>query len=279
MNDCRRRPGAADDAETRGSTTMNEILADLSGPLDAARNWPARQFELLARAGVLEWVIPEEYGGQAVTEPELIAGYIELASACLATTFVLTQRNGACQRIAATQNDGLKAELLPKLATGELFATVGISHLTTSRQHWRLPAVQVAETESALCFEGEVPWVTGAAHADYVVTGGTLADGRQLLAAIPTSAPGVEIGPPAQLLALSASQTSAIRLNQVTVDRQYLIAGPVEQVMRQGSGGTGSLGTSALAVGLSQAALDRLAAEAALRPELAPIVQPLQEEC
>src|SRR5258708_28883325 len=103
-----------------------EKLAAQSGGLDARQEWPARQFELLAQQGILGWVIPREYGGTSVGEQELLAGYVKLAESCLTTTFVLTQRNGACQRIAASPNDWLKAELLPKLARGEAFATVGI---------------------------------------------------------------------------------------------------------------------------------------------------------
>ena len=75
------------------------------------------------------WVIPAEYGGDDITSLELTQGYEQLAQACLTTTFVLTQRNGACQRIAGSENASLKAELLPALCKGELFATVGISHL------------------------------------------------------------------------------------------------------------------------------------------------------
>lgn len=260
---------------------MHELLQQLStraAQVDAASAWPAEQFDLLARAGVLGWVIPAEFGGAAVSERELLTGYVDLAAACLTTTFVLTQRNGACQRMAGSQNDGLKNELLPKLARGELFATVGISHLTTSRQHLRLPAVRVTQEAGGFRFDGEVPWVTGAAHADYLVTGGALADGRQVLAAIPAKLPGVAVGPPARLLALSASYTSPVKLDHVLVDEQFLIAGPVEQVMRQGAASTGSLGTSALAAGLSRAALEHLAAEAAHRPDLAPILQPLSAE-
>src|SRR5262245_59792113 len=96
-----------------------------------------------------------------IGQPELLSSIMRLAAACLTTTFILTPRNGACQRIAASPNETLKTQLLPRLARGELFATVGISHLTTSRQHLRLPAVQVSETGRALQFHGEVPWVTG----------------------------------------------------------------------------------------------------------------------
>src|SRR5579872_5484296 len=100
--------------------TLSDKLSELSGPLDADGHWPAEQFALLAEAGVLGWVIPREYGGCAIGETALLSGYVDLASACLATTFVLTQRNGACQRIAGSQNERLKADLLPRLARGEL---------------------------------------------------------------------------------------------------------------------------------------------------------------
>lgn len=260
----------------------NDLLSDLaalSASLDARQNWPAEQFALLAKAGVLGWVIPAAYGGTDISERELLAGYVELASACLTTTFVLTQRNGACQRIAASTNGDLKSRLLPELARGELFATVGISHLTTSRQHLKAPAVRAVEEGTGYRLEGEVPWVTGAAHADYIVTGGTVDGGRQLLAAVPTAAAGVHVAPAARLLALSASQTSSVRLDGVLIERELIVAGPIEQVMRHGASSTGSLGTSALAAGLSRAALDRLADEGVVRPDLMPICDPLREEC
>lgn len=255
-------------------------LANLSGTLDVTQAWPAEQFDLLAQAGVLGWGIPQQFAGLDTTSRQLLEGYIRLAAACLTTTFVLTQRNGACQRIAGSSNDALRGDLLPRLARGEIFATVGISHLTTSRQHWRQPAVKVEQTSGGLRFDGEVPWVTGGAHADFIVTGGTLGDGRQVLAAIPTDLAGVRVGPPARLLALGASQTSSVRLDQVMVDERWLIAGPVEQVMKQSAGaGAGSLATSALAVGLSQAAIEHLQSEAERRPDLQEIIAPLRTEC
>jgi alkylation response protein AidB-like acyl-CoA dehydrogenase len=267
---------------TAGGVTPELLrqLAELSRSLDREQAWPAEQFELLGRAGVLGWAVPRAYAGTDAAPRAMLEGYMRLAAACLTTTFVLTQRNGACLRIAGSLNERLRQDLLPRLATGEIFATVGISHLTTSRQHWRQPAVNVEETSCGLRFDGEVPWVTGAACADFIVTGGTLADGRQVLAAIPTELAGVEVGPPAKLLALGASQTSSVRLARVMLDEQWLVAGPVEQVMKQSAGGgAGSLGTSALAAGLSQAAIEHLQVEAGRRPDLHEILVPLRAEC
>ncbi|MEX0716169.1 MAG: acyl-CoA dehydrogenase family protein [Planctomycetaceae bacterium] len=240
-----------------------------SAEIDPARLWPAEQFARLADAGVLGWVIPRRFGGTELSAEDLNRGYEALAAACLVTTFVLTQRNGACQRIGGCDNADLKSDLLPRLAADDVFATVGVSHLTTSRQHFRAPAIAVRETDRGFVLEGNVPWVTGAPFADYVMTGGTCDDGRQMLVAIPMDHVGVTVRSPPRLLALNASQTASIELDGVELDRHWLIAGPVEKVMQQGEvGGTGSVTTSALAVGHAAAAIARLAEEAERRPDL-----------
>jgi len=255
-------------------------LAALSPQLESGElDWPGPQFEELAKSGVLGYVIPREHGGGEVTAAELTASYVRLSTACLVTTFVLTQRNGACQRIAASENEELKAMLLPTLSRGERFATVGVSHLTTSRQHLGRPAVTVEQRGSVYRLNGTAPWVTGAKYADDIVTGGTCADGRQILAAVPTDAPGVAVNPPPKLLALNASQTGSVEFDGVEVDERRVIAGPVEQVMKQGvGGGAGSLTTSALAVGTALGTLQRLEAEMENRPSLADVYKPLADE-
>ena len=259
---------------------MCERLTQQTGALEGNRNWPGDQLEWLADVGVLGWVIPAEFGGGGISAEDLTLGYKSLAAACLTTTFVLTQRNGACQRIAGAEQDTLKTELLPGLCSAETFATVGVSHLTTSRQYLRKPAVAVTETDSGFLFNGVIPWVTGAKFADEIVTGGTCPDGRQVLAVIPTVAEGVTVEQPPRLLALNASQTGAVRLENVEIDRRWLIAGPIENVMKLGKGGgTGSLTTSALAVGTAEGALRRLKVEADNRPDLVEIYEPLNAEC
>jgi alkylation response protein AidB-like acyl-CoA dehydrogenase len=256
-----------------------EHLAEASPVLERPGAWPADQFVRLAASGVLGWVIPRDYGGSEVAQEELIYGYERLATACLTTTFVLTQRNGACQRIAGAEQPHIKHKLLPPLAAGELFATVGVSHLTTSRQHWKQPAVRAARVPGGIRLEGSVPWVTGARQADYVVTGGTCDDGRQVLIALPTRLAGVRVGDPAPLLALNASQTASIELDGTMVPEEFVLAGPVENVMGRGEGGgTGSVATSSLAVGLSARAVEHLDREADARPDLRAIVQPLHAE-
>ena len=61
--------------------------------------------------------------------------------------------------------------LLPPLARGATFTTVGLSQLTTSRQHLGRPALVAAQDEDGWRLDGLCPWVTGADACDTIVTG------------------------------------------------------------------------------------------------------------
>lgn len=265
-------------AESEPFQSLLEELRNSSNSLNGHDTWPADQLHAMSEANVLGWLIPEEFDGSNIFNLDLTIGYEKLAAACLASTFVLTQRNAAIQRIVRSENEELKKDLLPKLATDSLFATVGISHLTTSRQHLGTPAVTAERVDTGFILNGEVPWVTGADKADVIVCGGTLENSSQVLVALEASIEGVDVAPAVPLMALNSSRTSTVRLNNVSVPLEYLLHGPVENVMKQTGGGAGSYTTSALAVGHAGNAIRLLRKEADRRPELIEILQPFDDE-
>ena len=213
--------------------------------------------------------MPQAFGGAEWSPEDITRGYLQLSAGCLATTFVITQYTGAARRVAASFNDDLKAELLPRLANGEIFSTVGISHLTTSRRHLGKNILRATETNDGFLLDGMAPWVTGVPMADNVVVGATLDDECQILIVVPTDLEGVERPDPEPLIALNASQTAPLILKECRVPRRYLLAGPVEEVMKQGIGArTGGVQTSTLAVGLARAAIEFLSGEAVSRGDL-----------
>jgi len=260
-------------------TQLQQQLADLAPQLESADAWPEQQLKLCAQYGVFEWFLPKTFGGQEWSEEDIVRGYLKLSAACLTTTFVITQRMGACKRIAICENESLQQAWLPALIAGDKFATVGISHLTTSRRHLAKPVLAAEESDQGFVLSGYSPWVTGAPFADLVVTGATLPDQRQVLLALPTDTPGVTIGPSADLVGLSASRTGAVQLDQVRVDQSMLLAGPIENVIGQGAGAkTGGLQTSTLAIGLADAAIDFLEEEAGKRANLGSPAQAMRAE-
>jgi alkylation response protein AidB-like acyl-CoA dehydrogenase len=254
-------------------------MADQADLLDMSGRWPAEQLELCGRYGVFGWFVPLEHGGQGWSDADVIRGYLRLAAACLTTTFVITQRTGACRRILASGNQPLISRYLPNLLSGRSFATVGISHLTTSRRHLAKPVMTARETASGFVLDGFSPWVTGGGHAETIVTGATLDDGRQILVALPAASAGVEVAEPARLVALSSSHTGQVNCHDVAIERDALLAGPIENVMSQGIGArTGGVETSTLAAGLAAAALNYLRGQAIHRPDLTPAVSGFARE-
>ena len=251
-----------------------ERIAEHARETDLTGQWPAEQLRLCGEYGVFEWFLDGEWGGQRWDHEAIIRGYLELSRACLTTTFIITQRSGACQRIATCDRQELKELLLPDLAMGKSFATVGISHLTTSRQYVKTPVMRAERVDGGFVLAGYSPWVTGALHADHVVTGAVVMENgaattEQVLVALPTNLPGVSIPAPARLLGVSASDTGEVHCERVFVADRWVIAGPVENVMSLGSGaGTGGHQTSTLALGLSRAALDYIAGESTTRTGL-----------
>ena len=256
-----------------------EKLRDLGASLEKDDAWVGEQLRICGQAGVFEWFLPPEVGGQGWSDVDVIRGYLKLSAACLTTTFVITQRTGACQRIGFSGNEAACAELLPDLISGKSFATVGISHLTTSRRHLAKPVLRAEETADGFLLDGFSPWVTGAPHAQHVVIGATMDDERQVLIALPMDLPGVSAPTPPTLVGLNASQTGQVKLDNVVVDRRWLLAGPAENVMRSGVGaGTGGLQTSTLAIGLAAGAIEYIFAEGDKRSDLVEPAEHLQED-
>jgi alkylation response protein AidB-like acyl-CoA dehydrogenase len=182
----------------------------------------------------------------------------------MTAALILTQHDGACQLIAASDATDLKRRWLPGLAAGDRLATVGISQLTTS-QRGNGPAMRAAVDGDGFQLDGFMPWVTSAGRCDLIVTGGVFAEtdaagrvpeGHQILAALPIDREGVEIpDQPMQLAALGASWTSAVTCRRVWIDAADVIRGPAERVLSIRAP-VKSLTVSATGIGLAEALLE-----------------------
>lgn len=255
-----------------------DALAEGWAALDEPTAWPARQLDALARYGVYSWFLPTEWGGLAWAERDLLEALVRLSSACLTTTFILTQRVAATSRLVASDNAALKTELLPPLLTSETFATVGISHLTTSRRHVA-PVLTAQPHDDGYVLNGYSPWVTGADRAQTVVVGATLPGEEQLLLAVDMRTEGIDVPPPEALVALGASHTGRVEFRDALVPRERLLGEPRQNILQQGlTARTGGSQTSALALGVTDRALAILEHEALQRMDLAEPADALRAE-
>ena len=275
-----------------------ENLRRAAGRWKTINDWPQPSLEMCGRHGVFRDLagVPGDEGDRPPNAAEQIETLVKLAKADLLTTFVITQHVGAIKRILASDSlldEGTAPrqhhhQVISRLLSGQSIASVGISHLTTSRLHLGRPAVRATACRDGYVFEGTIPWVTGAPSIEWVVVGAALEDQSQILALISLNDSGVRPGPGAEMVSMSASCTDAIELDHVMVNSKQVLSGPRENVLvrpnpsdgasADSSGGAGGLQTSALALGLSSAALDYLADESQRRDHLRCVVNALQTE-
>ena len=245
-------------------------LAALAGHADAEPIWPATSLRIARELGAPRWSIPTEWGGQALDRAVQLEGSEQIAAADLTTSFILSQREAAV-RLILQANDSIRQRYLPALARESCSPRLAC-RLTTSGQH-RAPSLRSGAGEKGYRLDGEVPWVTGADHADLIVIGGVLEDGKQILLLLSRSLPGLWVESPLSLAALMGSRTAKVRCDGVEVPSDHVLAGPGEHLVRSGGG----LDTSCLALGLTRAAVAFMLQESERRPAVAPASQRLND--
>ncbi len=252
-------------------------LAAIDGDEADRDEWPARLWAIVDRIGAPRWTLPVVLGGRNDPRPVLVQRHARLAAGSLTAAFILSQHEAGLRRLMAAVDRPIAAHWLQAVAQDQAVATVGISHLTTSKR-LGAQAIRISQVAGGRYrLDGRMPWVTAAPRADLVVTGGSLDDGRQALIALPTNAPGITVQPPFPLAALQASCTSEIALDGVEVTEAEILAGPGHDVLAHpGAVGTGGLETSALALGQARAALSALVELSPSRDDLG---EPLEALC
>lgn len=250
---------------------LRGLARDLSAAdreAEASTTWPQHLWQVLEQGGATCWALPEHLGGDAPSRPLLVQRYATVAEGSLTAAFILTQHDAAIRRLAAARESRKAAMWMERVASRDVFPTVGISQLTTSRRHGDR-AMTATEVPGGFVLNGTMPWVTAAERADLFVTGGVLDDGRQMLATVARGANGLVVREAFDLAALVGSRTSEVECHEVRIAHEDVLAGPSPDVMATpGLAGTGGLETSALALGQARAALTALAKTAEDRPDL-----------
>lgn len=228
--------------------------------------WKSGGFAELAASGSLAGFLPADVGGTGGTEVAKLIFLTAVAESCLTTALAVSQWAAACRMINVANTD-VRTRWLPGIIEGCCLTTIGISQLTTSRQHLGKRVLAADEVADGWQLNGVCPWVTGADSVDTIVTGAITDEGQRFFV-VETSAPGLVVEPPMQMLALSGSRTSLVRLSDV---KAASVITPSD-----GAGArTGGLSTTALALGATKASITIIEKESIKRPELKPIAEQL----
>jgi alkylation response protein AidB-like acyl-CoA dehydrogenase len=149
-------PMTGSDVPARIHDLAARFLADAAA-VDAADTVPGDHLRGLAEAGLYGIFAPPEAGGLGLGYPEVCLVVEELASACLASTFVWAQH----LRLLGAMLDpatpaALREALLPGVIRGEVRGGVALAGLLPGP-----PRLRARPVAGGWIVDGDAPWVSG----------------------------------------------------------------------------------------------------------------------
>lgn len=241
---------------------------------DRENHWPAEIHARLAALGVFGLTVPEAYGGSGPDISATMAVIEELAkrSTAIACSYIM----GVCyagMNLVESGSAAQRAELLPRLARGELLFAYGLSEPNVGGDLAAVETQARIEGDSVVV-NGAKRWCTGAHIADYIFclvrSGAREEKYRNLsIVLVPPGAPGVAIAPLGHL-GIRGVETKDVTFDEVRVPLANILGGPE----KWGAGWTQLAGRaleveklelSACALGIATAAVEDATAYAQQR--------------
>jgi alkylation response protein AidB-like acyl-CoA dehydrogenase len=196
------------------------ILFPAALQTDTSDRVPRANLDAIAEAGLYGAAGPPQYGGLG-GDLSTLCGVVEaLAGGCLSTTFVWIQHQTPVRTIAATTNEALRQEWLPRLCSGQTRAGIALGGL-------RAGPTQITATRAGGSWRlaGNVPYITGWSHIDMLfVAARTEATTPQVITAlVPAEASDALSVERLPLLATNASYTVKAQIRGLFVPDERVI--------------------------------------------------------
>ncbi|MDO4670061.1 MAG: acyl-CoA dehydrogenase family protein [Aerococcus sp.] len=146
-----------------------EHLKPYAAASDREGAFPKEGIQALRESGLFGLVIPKEYGGMGLGIAEhaevcvALAEYDPSASLC----YMMSNVGAYCLSLYASE--GIKQEILPKVAKGEAILGLAYSESGTGT-HFYLPEMKEDQRDGYAILTGRKSFVTTAREADYYIT-------------------------------------------------------------------------------------------------------------
>jgi alkylation response protein AidB-like acyl-CoA dehydrogenase len=198
---------------------------------EAARGMPRATFRALGAEGLLGLAVPARHGGRGAGFWHAVALVEELAlsRAPGVAASVLSHAMVCAPLLAAHGGEPQKAELLPRLAAGELVAGIAATEPVAGSDLAGI-ACQARDAGDAWELSGEKKFITNAPIADLLLVlarrdGATGLRGFVLLL-VPTATPGCVVHAPLRTFGLRSSPLGWVRFERCRVAKPLTLGDP-----------------------------------------------------
>ncbi|MBD1940272.1 acyl-CoA dehydrogenase family protein [Microcoleus sp. FACHB-68] len=204
---------------------LREFVAPQAAQIDSDPAALQTALKGLGERSLLALRVPQS-GGAAEVSEETFRTFQEIVTRYSgALAFLQTQHQSAGGFLAKSENEALKQEYLPHLATGKRLVGVGFSQLRRQGE----PALVAQPVAAGFLLNGYVPWITGFGCFQEFIAGATLPDGGAVFGVVPFvetyQAAGGKIifSEPMELAAMASTNTVTAQLTQWFLPKERVV--------------------------------------------------------
>jgi acyl-CoA dehydrogenase len=240
-------------------------LVPREAEIDADDTMPETLRAQAAAMGLFGFALPEEYGGLGLSMAEEVELVFELTYGAPAFRSMFGTNNGlAGQILVMAGSEEQKAKYLPGIASGEIIASFGLTEPDAGSDPSTMTTRAVREGDSYV-INGTKRFITNAPSADLIMVFARVGDDGISVFAVPTSAPGLTVGPKDVKMGQGGSVTSEVYLSDVRVGADTVVGGDDGFKIAMRSLSRGRLHVAAVCTGMMRRLVDESVAFAAER--------------
>jgi alkylation response protein AidB-like acyl-CoA dehydrogenase len=220
--------------------------------------FPRETFRLLGRTGLLGLPYPEEQGGGGVPYEVYLQVLEEIGAGWASVGVGVSVHALSCFGLATVGTPEQQERWLPEMLAGDLLGAYCLSesHAGSDPAAMRTTARRDGDD---YVIDGAKAWTTHGGEADFYKVMARTSEEKNGISCflVPADSPGLEASAPERKMGLTGSTTATMHFDGVRVSAERRLGAEGQGLAIALAGlDAGRLGIAAVAVGLSQAALD-----------------------
>ncbi len=249
------------DLRERVRSLADEAIAPKAETTDREARFPRAQMQVLAEAGLLAMLVPEDRGGNGHGSTAYALAIAEVARACASTSVTMAVTNMVADAVSAWGDPDQIAEHVPRIADGTYVAgSFALSEPEAGSDAGSLKATAVRD-EAGYLLNGSKAWITSGDHAGLVLVMAKTdphAGSRGISTfLVDPGTPGFSVGRHEDKMGLRGSTTVTLNLEDVRVPEHERLGDEgvgFKVAMRALDGGR--IGIAAQATGIARGAYE-----------------------
>ena len=210
-------------------SVINKMLTPKVQDIDIKGEFPEQIMHDIGAAGAFSHAVSTENGGSGKGLKYAVQSIEEVSKDCLSTGFIAWCQVACTWYLENTSNTALQAQMLPKVASGEVLAGTGLSNPMKHFADIEKIALTAEKVDGGYVVNGLLPWVSnlGPGHYFGIVARLTGSD-DYMMAIVSDALEGMSLRCKAHFIALEGTGTYSCQFRNAFVPDEWVLAAPCE---------------------------------------------------